>query len=128
PAAELLPAAARPLLWQGEQPLAWLETVQGTPRLVFGWNWAASNADRLPASAVLLHRVIEDARRRKAAPETRNVDAGQHLEILQESAPATAGQGARAAPVWTLQVDDAAPRTLNSEELAALRAPARPGF
>lgn len=127
PAADLLPAGARALLWQGEQPLAWLETVQGAPRLVFGWNWPASNADRLPASAVLLHRVIEDARHRKFAPETTNVDAGQLLELPPEPLPAPHAADAKPA-VWTLQDAAGKTRPLAFDELTTLRAPSTPGF
>lgn len=139
PAARLLPDKARALLWQGEQPLAWLESVQGAPRLVLGWNWPASNAERLPASAVLLHRVIEDARRRKFAPETQNVDAGQALDLPMETVPDTtattppAAGGATAAappppPAWSWQLGYGPIEPIAREDLAALRAPAAPGF
>jgi hypothetical protein len=126
PAANLLPTGARALLWQGEQPLAWLEAVQGAPRLVFGWNWPASNAERLPASAVLLHRVIEDARRRKFAPEARNVDAGQLLGLPFATSPTTGADST--AEAWTLRVSGGMAREIASDELATLRAPAMPGF
>lgn len=124
PAKDLLPTGAQGLLWQGGQPLAWVERVQGVPRVVFGWNWAASNADRLPASAVLLHRAVEDARQRKLAPETRNVDTLQFLEL--PTAPTGDREDARA--VWTFINDRGDERTLDADEVATLRAPALPGF
>ncbi len=124
PAADLLPSDAHALLWQGQQPLAWVQTVQGVPRLVLGWNWPASNADRLPASAVLLYRIVEDARRRKFAPETANIDTGQRLDLPPEPIATPAARPSR----WILRTEGGDERPLARDELAAARAPAEPGF
>ena len=121
PFIDALPSGASPLLWQGQKPLSWVEGLaSGGHRVVFAWDWAARNADRLPAVAVLLHRAVEDIRSRKQGPETRNLLTGQRIQIAESSLQGEAD--------WTLRVDDGATTPLTRGEVAAFRTPVSPGF
>ena len=96
------------LLWQGDRPLIFLRPVGGELLLIINFDLRTSNATRLPAFVLLLHRFVEQIRAAKVAPETRNVDTNQ---------------------VLTVATDPALPRpTLNGEAIMPVRAPAEPGF
>jgi hypothetical protein len=69
------------LLWQGERPLIFLREHGSTIQLVVNFDLAASNAARLPAFVLLLHRFVEQVRSSKIAPETRNVQTNQLLHV-----------------------------------------------
>ncbi|MBL9130282.1 MAG: VWA domain-containing protein, partial [Verrucomicrobiaceae bacterium] len=59
----------RVLLWQGERPLIALrQTKSGARQLLCHFDTGTSNALRLPALAVLLHRFLESVREEKLAP------------------------------------------------------------
>ena len=78
------------LLWQGRRPLIFLRGSQ----LVFNFDPRSSNAARLAAFPILLHRFFEENRNAKVAYEARNVDAAQNLSIAGggvSSAPTLAG-------------------------------------
>lgn len=95
------------LLWQGDRPLIALRTstifdtpdgnppAEGEPaasprrvrQLIFNFDPTLSNALKLPATVVLLHRFSEDLRDRKIAPEARNTEAGQKISISTRTGP-----------------------------------------
>lgn len=78
------------LLWQGARPLIFLRTQEGGPQLVFNFDVRQSNAARLPAFPLLLHRFFSLLREEKPAYEALNVETRQALVV--------AGAGAVTAP------------------------------
>lgn len=72
----------RVLLWQGERPLISLrQTKAGARQLLCHFDVETSNARKLPALAVLLHRFLEGVREEKLAPEAANFDLRERLKI-----------------------------------------------
>jgi hypothetical protein len=96
------------LLWQGERPLLYLRQTGAATALVVNFDVRASNAPRLPAFVLLLHRFAERVRVGKVAPETRNVETNQLLTVAAE--------------------DRGPALTLGGKPAGVLRAPAVPGF
>jgi hypothetical protein len=100
------------LVWAGARPLVFL---RGPRQLRLNFPLTGSNAERVPALLVLLHRFVEDVRREKVAPEHGNVECRQEL---------TVATGAADPPLrlsWDKGEGDA-----GSE--SELRAPWRPAF
>jgi hypothetical protein len=124
-----------PLLWQGSAPLVFLRTrapVVGATtsppvrQLVLAFDWAASNAARLPATVLLARRFLEAERDAQARPFAANFDCGAPLAVagLSDAADATlewerVGAAAGEPPVVT---------KLSAAERREFRAPGRPGF
>jgi aerotolerance regulator-like protein len=105
----------RVLLWQGERPLIVLRLMPaGGRQLICHFDLETSNARKLPAFAVLLHRFLETLRADKLAPEAANFDVRQHLAVAHR-------QDAEAAP---LQLGE---QEIPLAQARLLRAPARPG-
>ncbi len=79
------------LLWQGTRPLIFRRGGEGQDaQLVFNFDLRQSNASRLPAFPLLLHRFFTEVRARKTALEARNVETGQALAVAgapRQSAP-----------------------------------------
>lgn len=103
--------AAKPgdqtLVWQGDRPLVFLRESGAAHLLVVNFDLRASNATRLPAFVLLLHRFIEQVSAAKVAAESRNLDTNQPINVAADPAlPAPAIDGER----------------------GPLRAPATPGF
>jgi len=69
------------LVWMGKQPIMALREDAGYRQLIVGFAMAGSNADRLPAFVILLHRFVEQVRQEKRVMESRNVEANQRLEL-----------------------------------------------
>lgn len=65
------------LLWQQEQPLAWVENGS----LFLNWNWQESNAERVPAPLLMIRRFMESVQ--ETAPGTRsgNLPGGTLLSV-----------------------------------------------
>ncbi len=107
------------LLWMGGKPMIFLRNHEGSRHLNFAFDLGKSNADRLPAFVVLVHRFLESIRDEKIALETLNVETGQDLEFAFDSS-------SEASPI-TLE-------TANGEtefplrEVALVNAPLEPGF
>lgn len=125
--AKALPRQAqdRVLLWQGERPLIMLRQMpSGGRQLICQFDLEVSNARKLPAFAVLLHRFLEDLRAEKIAPEAANFDVRQRLVVAHQS-------GAGAPPLTLVQPQGAggaaAPQSVPLNQARLLRAPARPG-
>lgn len=107
------------LLWQGERPLVLRRGAQ----LLVSFDPAQSNAARLPAFVLLLHRFVESVRAGVVAPEAGNFETNQPLQV--------AGNGG------TMQVYGEQENQPSQEEqetrdtkkgLSILRAPAEPGY
>jgi hypothetical protein len=112
------------LLWQNERPLAWVSGgVPESRRLFFNFDWETSNAVRLPAAMLLVRRHAESVRDAQTGPYVANFDTGAAVALAPRDrvAPATLEfqPASGAAPVV---------RSVELAELAALRAPAQPGF
>lgn len=76
----------RVLLWQGERPLLILRGITGQRQLIFNFDLSQSNALKLPATAVLLHRFVEMLRAEKEAYQVLNLETDQLLPRLPEAA------------------------------------------
>lgn len=96
------------LVWQGDRPLIFLRESGTTSLLVVNFDLRASNAARLPAFVLMLHRFIESVRDGKIASEARNVQTNQLLTVAADPAQP--------------------PPTVTGGTPGALRAPAEPGF
>ncbi|MDZ4289505.1 MAG: VWA domain-containing protein [Prosthecobacter sp.] len=113
-------ARDRILLWQGERPLISLRTsAAGTRQLFCHFDLATSNARKLPALAVLLHRFLEGIRQEKVAPEAANFDLRQRLQVAHQRQP-------EAAALAFTQATGA--QTIPLAQSHLMRAPAQPGF
>ncbi len=77
------PAGAhRALLWQGKEALVLVaESGSASPGLVVRFPLESSNADRVPAFVLLLHRFAESVRSSVVGFEQRNVEANQLLHV-----------------------------------------------
>ena len=69
------------LLWQGENALIFLREQK---QLIFNFDLTLSNALKLPATAVLLHRFCESLKAQKIGPESRSLDTSQMIELTAE--------------------------------------------
>ena len=105
----------RVLLWQGERPLIMLRQMpSGGRQLICQFDLQTSNARKLPAFAVLLHRFLEMLRSDKIAPEAANFDVRQKIIVAHQT-------GAEAAPLVLSE------REIPLPQARLLRAPAKPG-
>lgn len=78
------------LLWQGERPLIFLREAGGQSQLLFNFDVMNSNANRMPAFVVLIHRFLSRIRDDKVALEVRNTELSEPISlavIRGESAP-----------------------------------------
>jgi Aerotolerance regulator N-terminal len=71
----------RTLVWHGARPLIFLREKGAATQLVVNFDLRSSNADRLPAFVLLLHRFAERIRASKFAAESRNVETNQLLTV-----------------------------------------------
>ncbi len=97
-------AGDRTLLWQGERALV----SRRGPQLLLGFDPALSNAPRLPAFLLLLHRFVEETRAALPGFEAANVETGQRLAVASGGGPLV--------------------RTPAPRHPGPLRAPEEPGF
>ena len=65
------------LLWRENTPLAWLE--EGA--LFLNWSWEDSNADRLPATVLMVRRFMEAVQARAPGVTTGNLPGGTRLRL-----------------------------------------------
>ena len=110
------PATATVLLWQENKELVWLEGAEGARRLVLNFDAARSNADRLPAFIVLLHRFADSVRGGLRQPWVENVETQQRIDV--GSGWAQGGE--------ELSVESGGAKTTTAA--GVLRAPDEPGF
>ncbi|CAN5292354.1 hypothetical protein BH23VER1_BH23VER1_28580 [soil metagenome] len=110
------------LVWLGDRPLIFLRPLGGgRQQLTLNFDPSASNADRVPAFVVLVHRFLESVRTRKIAPFTTNFETGQKLAFAHRTGPD--------APPLTLTLSgDSPPRDFPLAEAASITAPPLPAF
>ncbi|MDA0811791.1 MAG: BatA domain-containing protein [Verrucomicrobia bacterium] len=128
------------LLWQGERPLIFVRRLAGGngttdssnvttdgSQLYFNFDLRKSNAQRLPAFAILLHRFLTAVRDNKIASEARNYEVGQTIELTRDRQP-----GAPALITRFVASTQSTSEMMTSEVPAnrqgPLRAPSRVGF
>jgi hypothetical protein len=113
------------LLWQGDRPLIFLRRVGEIRQLCFNFDLRKSNARRLPAFVVLLHRFLGDLRESKIAPESRNFETGQNIALAHhrqpDAPPLERAIAATATEAKSVQLFDLGRASL-------LRAPLNPGY
>lgn len=113
-----------PLLWQGRWQIAFLRPAPaGGRKLLLAFDWATSNAPRLPATVLLARRFLEAERDAQRAPYAANFDAGSPVTLA----------GTPADGVYTLEFRSAAGgpverRAISAAERSDLRAPRRSGL
>jgi hypothetical protein len=117
----------RTLLWQGGAPLIFLREYGRTHQLVFNFDVAHANADRLPAFVLLIRRFVETLRSEKIALESRNVELNQPLDIAAKLSDepvqlwSDGGSPSRDGGTPSLH-------TVLPPGIASLRVPSEPGF
>jgi hypothetical protein len=113
------------LLWQGTHPLMFRRMGARRHLLVFNFDVTRSNAHRIPATLLLLHRFVESARSHHIGYAAANVEVDQRIEVACEP-----GGPAVALERWSGS-DPAAGADRESGGLGAvesLRAPPEPGY
>lgn len=113
----------RVLVWQGQRPLISLRrTPADCQQLFCHFDLLNSNARRLPALAVLLHRFLQSIRQEKLAPEAANFELRQRLTVAHQ-------RGEKAPPLtMTLSDPPGTAQSWPAFQAHLLRAPSRPGF
>ncbi len=116
------------LVWQGERALVFLRTSAGARQLCFNFDLASSNAPRLPAFIVLLHRFVDDLRGRKVAPESLNFEVNQPLSLAVATGPEAPAELAWSATTVSLAAGVSSSESIPLARARLLRAPRLPGF
>ena len=107
------------LLWQGERPLILLREGDGRRQLIFNFDVVSSNAPRLPAFVILVHRFLNRIREQKVGVESLNAELRQALTMAHDSSAA----------VESLTLITSKGRlTITPDKARYLRAPGEPGF
>jgi len=79
------------LLWQGTRALIFLRTIAATEetrtarQLCFNFDIGLSNAVRLPALAVIVHRFCENLREAKISPSRLNLETSQEFQVAADA-------------------------------------------
>ncbi len=78
----------RVLLWQADRPLITERlATSGHRQLLCNFDLETSNARKLPAFAILLHRFLEQIRADLVAPESLIVQTGQRINVARRTGP-----------------------------------------
>lgn len=113
------------LVWQGDRPLVFLRAAGGVRQLFFNFDFPSSNAPRIPAFVLLIHRFAEDLRANKVAPEGRNLELGQPVRLAFRT-------GAEALTISETEVGGQdsrqTSRSFRPDLASSLRAPETPAF
>lgn len=109
------------LLWQGGQPLVFLRENRTRDWLFINFDFQYSNADRLPAFLLLLHRFVEKVVDQKWVYHARNVQTQEWLEF---------GDVADSEALSVQWFDGISQRTghVGQRGESGFRAPDQPGF
>jgi len=78
-------AGDEPVVWIGERPVVFLRGPEASRMLCFNFDLRKSNARRLPAFVLGIHRFLEDVRSRTVREEWRNVECNQRLRCPVET-------------------------------------------
>jgi hypothetical protein len=113
------------LVWLGERPLLFLRGPAEKRMLCFNFDLRKSNARRLPAFVISIHRFLEEVRSRIVREEWRNVECGHKLNC-----PVETGEGAAAVTLtWKAAGDgDDGKITVPAVQAALLTAPDLPAI
>lgn len=113
------------LLWQDTSPLIMLREQGGTKQLLFNFDLAGSNALKLPAFIVLIHRFAEQIRQTKPVLERKVLETGQPLNLTlaetEEPVPLTVSFRS-----W--DGNNSFEREVPPEEASRVAAPIHPGY
>ena len=112
------------LVWIGERPVLFLRGAAEKRMLCFNFDLRKSNARRLPAFVIGIHRFLEEVRSRTVREEWRNVECSQRLRCPVE-------MDDKAAPVlltWTTADGKTGSTTVPPEQAALLAAPDVPAL
>ncbi|MCB1097404.1 MAG: BatA domain-containing protein [Verrucomicrobiae bacterium] len=110
------------ILWQGDRPLIFVRRLTNNgSQLCFNFDLRKSNAQRLPAFAVLLHRFLATVRDSKIASEARNFEVGQAIQLTRDRQPDAPSLITRVASGSESEIPSNLPGTI-------LRAPSQAGF
>jgi hypothetical protein len=108
------------LIWQGERALVYLRGTGANEKLLLNFDLIRSNARKLPAVVVLLHRYLQRVRLALPMREWANVDCGQALPVAISTE--------KDAPPVVLAIPGQADRVLTPDALRTLRAPDEPSL
>jgi hypothetical protein len=109
-----LPEGASPILWQGDQAIAFI----ADRSLTLAFDLRHSNADRIAATPILLLRFIESVRSARRETEARNVETNEALRLPVEGSDD---------PI-VVRGEQSSGEQIAVHEAASLAAPAEPGF
>ncbi|MBP7951152.1 MAG: BatA and WFA domain-containing protein [Verrucomicrobiales bacterium] len=112
-----------PLLWQGERPLVFLRSAAGRHQLCFNFDLRRSNARKLSAFVILVHRFLERIREQTPLREVQNFECSQKLRLACE----TGEQAPQLRMLITSGSEAGQSKTIAARLAALLTAPARPG-
>lgn len=107
------------LLWQGDRPMILLREKGNASQLIFNFDVAHSNATRLPAFVVLIHRLVHRIRERKIGLEVTNLELNQPVTVAHDSGPEAPS---------LVTVSGSTRQTIPIERAGQILAPALPGF
>ena len=112
-----------PLLWQNDRTLIFLRTSEAGTKLFFNFDLASSNAARLPAFVVTIHRFVESIRRKKIAPSQDNFEISQPVDLAFDRS-----NDAQSLTLSTTYNQETETRDLPLARANRFRAPEQPGF
>jgi hypothetical protein len=112
-----------PLLWQDDRSLVFLRSSGEGRKLIFNFDLANSNAARLPAFVVTIHRFVESVRHRKIAPFQDNFEIFQPIDLAFDQT-----EDAPALTLSTTVDQETLTRELPPRDANQLRAPGQPAF
>jgi len=107
------------LIWQGDRPLVILRETPVVQQLIFNFDVAHSNAARLPAFIVMIHRFVDRIRERKIASVSTNTELRQSLDLAFD-------RSNDAPPLNFLTGNER--QSISLDRSRFLRAPETPGF
>ncbi len=124
------------LLWQGRWPLVFLRAPTTPPaaaadqpparKLMLAFDWATSNASRLPATVLLARRFLEAERDTQRSPYAANFDCGGGVPL--NGIPLDGAFTMTFEPALASAAEPTATWAIPAAERSGLRAPGRAGF
>lgn len=116
------------LVWQGDRALIFLRTTEGVRQLCFNFDLATSNAPRIPAFIVLLHRFVADLREQKIIVEAENFEINQPLSVAYATGEEIPTELTKTETTVFLAQNSSGTETIPLARARLMRAPDKPGF
>lgn len=116
------------LVWQGDRALIFLRTTDGVRQLCFNFDLATSNAPRIPAFIVLLHRFVADLRAQKVIVEAENFEINQPLSVAYATGEDVPTELTKTETTAFLAQNSSGTETIPLARARLMRAPDKPGF